>query len=255
MTGTPSVTYTRSSSVDANVQSLILGGSLELLEHVSVGLRLPVTFAAFSPDGSLSRSTASFGNIELAGSYEAAVARRLALVTSLAVALPTSQGNEIPADLDRVPAARVDVMGYDRSSLAFAAASARGYEDNALFAPNRLGLVPRLTLAYDAYPFRAEPYVKIENLFSTASSPAYLGEVVGGIRIGYWVERHLEIGLRGWCNVAYAGPDERAAISIESSLLGRFGSVRPFAGVIVPVVGPPFENAFLAVRLGVAAVW
>jgi hypothetical protein len=237
------------------VQSLILGGTLELLEHVSVGLRLPVTFAAFSPDGSLSRSTASFGNIELAGSYEAAVARRVALVTSLAVALPTSQGNEIPADLDRAPAARVDVMGYDRSSLALAAASARGYEDNALFAPNRLGLVPKLTLAYDAYPFRVEPYVRVENLFSTGSPPAYLGEVVGGFRIGYWVERHFEVGLRAWCNIPYAGPDERAAVSVESSLLGRFGSVRPYGGVIVPVAGPPFENGFLGVRVGVAGVW
>jgi hypothetical protein len=256
-TGTSSVTYVRSDGVDANVQSLVVAASVELLRHVSAGLRLPLTFAEFFRDASLSRATASLGNIELAADYASVVARGLRLVASLAATLPTSQGNDIPADLDRVPAASVDAAAYDRDSLALAASAARGYEDSALFAPNRLGVVPKLTLAYDAYPFRVEPYVKVENLFLTSSSPApsYLGDVVGGLAAGYWIERQFDVGLRGWCNVPYAGADKRVAISVEGSVLARFGPIRPYAGVIVPVAGPPSANGFLGVRLGVASVW
>ena len=256
-TGTTSITYARRDGVDANVQSLVVAGSVELFAHLSAGVRLPLAFAEFFPDGSLSRGTASLGNIELAADYASVVARRLRLVTSLAATLPTLQGTEIPADLDRIPAASVDAAAYDRDSLARAASAARGYEDNALFAPNRLGVVPKLTLAYDAYPFRVEPYVKVENLFLTSSSPApsYLGDVVGGLAAGYWIERQFDVGLRGWCNVPYAGADKRVAISVEGSVLARFGPIRPYAGVIVPVAGPPSANGFLGVRLGVASVW
>ena len=97
--GMSSVTYTRADGVNTNVQSLLLGGSFELTEHVKVGLRLPLTFAGFSPDGSAGRSTTSVGNLELGGEYVAFLTRRLRIIGSLGVTLPTAQGTEIPRDL------------------------------------------------------------------------------------------------------------------------------------------------------------
>jgi hypothetical protein len=254
--GQPYVTYTRNDGVSSNVQSLMLVGSMELLEHVGVGARLPLTFAGFSPNGSAGRSTTAIGNLELEGEISWQLARRLHLVGSLGVALPTAQGSEIP-DLQQTPAQQVDSTSYDRYSLSRAAAAARGFEDNALFEPNRLGVVPKIALVYRLNGWTIEPYVKVENLIgtSTALAAPYVGELVGAARVGYWVQNRFELAIRGVVNAGFAGTsdDKQVAVAVEPSAILRFGPVRPYAGVIVPVAGPPSENGFIGVHFGVAA--
>ena len=70
----PVPSYTYQDKVPSNVQSFILGGGVEVVEHVEVGARLPFTFAGFSPDGTSGRSASSFGNLELEGAYGGRVA-------------------------------------------------------------------------------------------------------------------------------------------------------------------------------------
>jgi hypothetical protein len=253
--GQPYVTYTRNDSVTSNVQSLILEGSIDVVEHVGLAARLPLTFAGFSPDGSAGRSTTAFGNFEIEGQYGARVAPRLRLVASLGLALPTAQGTELPTTLDQ--AQNVDAPGYDRYSLSLAALAARGFEDNELFEPNRLGVVPKIALVYRSHGLSIEPYVKVDNLIGTSTTLAapYVGDVVGAVRVGYWVQDRFELALKGIVNGVFAGTgaDKQAAVAIEPSVVMRFGPVRPYAGVIVPLVEPSSESGFVAVHFGLAA--
>jgi hypothetical protein len=253
--GQPYVTYTRNDSVTSNVQSLILEGSMDVVEHVGVAARLPLTFAGFSPDGSAGRSTTAIGNFELEGEYGTRVAPRLRLVASLGVALPTAQGTELPATLTQ--AQNVDAPSYDRYSLSLAAMAARGFEENELFEPNRLGVVPKIALVYRSRGLSVQPSVAIGNLIGTSTTleAPYVGEVVGVLRVGYWVQDRFELALKGVVNGVFAGTgeDKQAAVAIEPSVVMRFGPVRPYAGVIVPLVEPSIESGFVAVHFGVAA--
>jgi hypothetical protein len=254
--GNPAITYTRSDQTQSNVQSFVLAASAEVREHLGVGVRLPFTFAGFTPDGSAARSTTNLGNVELEGEYSAPLGHGLRLVGALGVALPSAQGDEIPSTLNQTPSSQVDQTAFDRWSLARAAMSARGYEDNALFEPHRLGIIPKISLLYRLRGLSVEPFVKVENLVGTQTTLAqsYVGELVGGARVGYWVHRQFEVALKGWVNVGYAGGDEdkKTVFSLEPQLVLRFGPVRPYAGVILPLVGPPQDNSFLGVRVGVA---
>jgi len=262
-TGTQAITYTVGGATPADVQSFILAGSVEVARNVAFGVRLPVTFATFSPDGSAARSTSSFGNIELeaewATRFALTSASTLSVVGTLGVALPTAQGDEIPPDLTRRDASAVDVNAYDRFSLSRAASMARGDEDGALFEPNRLGIVPKIAAVYRGPRLSIEPSIKVENLLGTSSSldAPYIGEIVPAVRLGYRVRRVAELTLRAWANVRFAAPsaDRTTSAAVEPGITLRFGTVLPYAGVILPVSGLPSDNSFLGIRLGIAAAF
>jgi hypothetical protein len=255
-TNAQALTYTRADQTPSDVQSFLLQGSAEVAEHVEVGFRLPFTFASFSPEGSVPRSATSLGNLELEGAYSVPLGRGLKLVAALGVALPTAEGQEIPAGLVNQSVSGADASAYDRWSLSRAAAFARGYEDNALFEPHRLGLVPKVALAYRARRLSVEPYVKVENLIGTSTllDASYVGELVGGLRVGYRVLRHVEVALRGWVNVGFAGTadDKVTAAALEPMVAFPLGPVRPYAGVIIPLTGPPSDNGYVGVRIGLS---
>jgi hypothetical protein len=253
-TGQENLTYTRQDQTPSSVQSFLLGGAAEVVEHVEVLFRLPLTFATFSPAGSAGRSTTSFGNLELEGEYAVPLGPHLKLLAALGVALPTAQGTEVPEGLANQPASAASQTAYDRWSLSRAASFARGYEDNALFEPSRLGLVPKLALEYRVGGLSIEPYVKVENLIGTSTTleANYVGEFVGALRVGYHVHKHVELAVKGWVNVGFAGTadDKVNAGAVEPQVVLPFAHVRPYAGVILPVAGPPNENAYYGVRLG-----
>jgi len=259
--GSPSApqtpTYSRVDRTTSNVQSFIFGTSFEVAEHLEIGARFPLTFATWNPNGAPRRSTAGAGNLELEGEYGGPVAKGLRLVGALGVALPTADGDEIPDGLAGAAAGTIDVTRFDRFSMAKAAAYARGYEDNALFEPQRFGLIPKVGLLYRIHGLSVEPTVKVENLIGTSSALAngYVGELVGALRVGYWVQKEFELAVRGWFNVGFAGGDEdkTTAAAIEPQLVLRFGPVRPYAGLLVPLAGPPDDNGFIGARVGVTA--
>lgn len=250
-------TYSRADKTSSNVQSLILSASAEVVEHFEIGVRVPITFATFNPDGAPSRSTSGAGNVELEGEYGAPIAKGLRLVGALGLALPTASGTELPEDLDHAPAGSVDQSGYDRFSMNKAAAYARGYEDNALFEAGRFGIIPKLGLLYRTHGLSVEPYLKVENLVATDSTLAtnYVGELVGALRVGYWIHKQFELAARVWFNTGFAGAadDKTTSGAVEPQVVLRFGPVRPYAGLLVPFAGPPNENSFIGARVGVSA--
>ena len=262
--GSQPITYTYAAATQSDVQSFVFAGSVEVAKHLTLGARVPLSFATFtppgaSPDGAAARSTESFGNLELMAEYgtrtKLSRTSTLGLVTSLAVALPTALGDEIPANLAARDASLVDVNAYDRFSLARAASMSRGEEESALFEPKRLGLVPRLALLYQGPSLSLEPSVKVENLLSVSNSleAPYIGEIVPGLRVGYRVRRNVELDVRGWANVRFASAsgDRRTSAAVEPAVVLRFGPVLPYAGVVVPVGGLPYFDSFFGIRLGV----
>lgn len=251
-------TYSATDKTSSDVQSFVFGASAEVAEHLGIGVRVPLTFATFNPDGAASRSTTAVGNVEFEGEYGIHLAKGLKLVPALGVALPTAPGTELDPALSN--ATNVDQSALDRFSLSKAAAAARGYEDNALFEPHRWGIIPKLALEYR--PVRGlgiEPFVKLENLVASENdtTPSYVGELVYGLRVGYWIQKQFELGLKFWANTTFAGADEDKTTSaaLEPQIVLRFGPVRPYAGVIIPVAGPPQQNNFFGIRLGVAAAF
>ena len=256
-TGSQAITYSRADAAPSDVQSFVLGGDFEATEHFGVGVRIPFTFGTVSPTGSAARSTTALENVELESEWSTRLSANLRLVAGLGVALPTAQGEEIPATL--VNASSVDVGSYDRYSVARAAELARGYEANALFEPGRLGAIPQITLSYKGPRFRFEPYLKVENLIRTSSSldAPYVGEAVGAVRAGYLIGSHVEAAIRGWINVGFAGtPDDRTTVvAVEPDVVGSFGPVKLYGGVVVPLVGPPEDAGFFGVRLGLAVAF
>jgi hypothetical protein len=257
-TGSPqTASFSRVDQTPSNVQSFIFGGSLEVAPHIGVGLRVPVTTATFNPDGAPSRQTAGVGNVELEGEYGGPIGKGLRLVGTLGLALPTAEGNEIPDTLVNAPAGSFDQEAYDRYSMAKAASFARGYEDNALFEPNRFGIIPKVSLLWRMHGLSVEPYLKIENLVGTSTllANSYIGELVGGLRVGYWIHKEFELAVRGWFNTGFAGGDDDKVTSaaVEPQIVLRFGPVRPYAGLIVPFAGPPNDNGYIGARIGVTA--
>jgi hypothetical protein len=255
--GSQAITYSRSDATPSDVQSFVLGGDFEANEHFGVGVRIPFTFGTVSPAGSAARSTTAFENVELEGEWSTHLGADLKLVLGLGVALPTAQGQEIPATLMDAGASSVNAGSYDRFSLARAAELSRGYEANALFEAGRLGAIPQLSLVYRGPRLHFEPYVKVENLIRTSSSldAPYVGEMVAAVRAGYLIGSHLEAAVRGWVNVGFAGtPDDRTTVvAVEPDLVGSWGPVKAYGGVVVPLAGPPEEAGFFGVRLGLAA--
>jgi hypothetical protein len=261
-TGNRAITYTYRDAAPSDVQSFLLSASGLIAKRLAVGVRLPVTFAAFYPSGSASRSSTSLGNLDLDAEYRllgVAETNPLSLFVSLSIALPTAQGDEIPPDLVNRNASDVDQNAYDRFSLNRAATFSRGDEEGALFTPKRLGLAPAISLSYRRGLLSIAPSLKVENLVSTSNSLSapYIGEVVPVLRLGYRVHRAVELALRAWAVVRFAAPsgDRATTVAVEPRISLRFGSIQPYAGVVLPLTGLPFDGSFFGVRLGVAAAF
>jgi hypothetical protein len=238
---------------DARVtsESLLLAAGYAIAEGLEVGLRLPVALGQLGTPTGTRRSIAALGNLELEAAYETELSEAAKLVFSLGVALPTAQGSET-ADADLV--AQSSQNAYDRFSLNHAAAASRGFEENALFEPDRLGVIPKLALEYRMSDVLVQPYIKLENLISTRSDVehGYLGELVFGTFVAYAFAPALELGLRVWGNVAFAGGGESVGV-LEPQLRAHVGVASLILGGIIPFAGSLTDPQFGGVRLAFVA--
>ncbi len=243
----------------ATSESFIIGGAVQL-GHFELGARLPLTLGSLDPStGEQSRGTSALGNFEVEGQYEHEFNDHTYGTFGLGVALPTAQGTEVPANANQLNAdatGRIDQTSYDRYSLNQAAAASRGWEENELFAPNRLGIIPRIGVGTHLVSgLTLEGYVKLENLIDTSGNAehGYVAELVPGARIAYRAAAHFEPGLRVWANVALAGSDENAVAVAEPELRFPFHDFTPTLGVVLPFAGPLTDPYFVGVRAAVAA--
>ncbi len=249
-------------SARSTSESVVLEGAYHLSPRFALGAVVPFTFGSFSPATEDSRGTTAFGNVELTGEYESAARRGTTLTLGLGVSLPTAQGSELPSasDLAQQQGATFTPDVYDRFALNRAAALSRGYEENALFEPDRLGINPMVKVAWAPARLHLEASVKLENLVATSKSleHSYLGELVPGVRAGYALGPHAEVGVRAWANYAFAGSSDSSTLALvaEPQIVGTFGNIRPVLGVIVPFAGAPTDPwQFVGVRLSLVAMF
>jgi hypothetical protein len=231
--------------------SFLIGGSIELCKHFELGLRVP--FQAGTIDApTYSRSASALGNIELEPEVGIPLNEGLELKLALGIALPTAQGTPIPATAADVPSLGIgiDQSGYDRATVQKATAMTRGYEENALYEPDHLGLVPKITLSwFQREKWHVDPWVKLENLIATSSDEKFIGELVLGANAGYSVTKVFEPALRVWGNIPVTGADFKAVGVVEPQLRFHAGDGVVLAGVILPFAGPLTSPYAVGVRL------
>lgn len=244
--------------------SVLLGASFEVMHGFELGMRWPLSYASISPEGSNERrGTEAAGNIEIEGAYETHLMKELALAAGLAFALPTAQGSPLP-EADALSSANpqfVQQNDFDRRAVNRAAAASRGWEENALFTPHYFGIIPQIRLSYKIDKLHIDPWVKMENLIRTNSieENKFIGELVLGTRIAYRVARELDLGVRVWGNIGFAGTEKDSSGAehkpsagvVEPQLRGHFGTVQPTVGVLIPFAGKGLTDPrWTGVRLG-----
>ena len=236
--------------------SFLFNGGIEFTEGFQVRFQVPLANASiFAPDDH--RSVGAFGNVELEPEGRIKLADGLHLKLGLGIALPTAQGGEIPGTAAAIPSSGsgtgtgsgIDYSAYDRYAAQRTASAVRGYEEDALFEPSHLGIVPKITLAWASDSIRIDPWIKLENLISTESGGKFIDELVFGVNLGYRASRAFEPGVRVWATVPVSNADFTTVAVAEPQLLFHFRPVDVSAGVILPFAGPLTSPYDIGVRL------
>lgn len=185
---------------DATAFSFVLGGGYRLGRSFRLGLRLPLTTASVTSGltGKKESGTA-LGNVELAAAYIARLGTHTELPIELGLALPTASGDAFDSDIGKQRAAAVNE----------AAAQSRAFEENALFAPHRFGVVPKVSLEYEKRGLAAAGFTKLQLMFKAGGGSAPEGSrittnslslvsVTGGEVFYDVVGDKLAVGSRAW---------------------------------------------------------
>lgn len=241
-------TDTSKDDTKTTTDSYVLGADYWTTDNARLFLRLPIAHANFDAGGLRTRHGATaLGDLELALAYWKPLTENTSITPSLAIALPTSSGNELP------PAANVDTKApvgsaYDRASALDAAAAARGFAENELFADKRLGIVPQVAAQARLAPrLELDPFLKMDNLVGVVGSLShgYVGDFVGGGALAYKVADWLDVAIRAWVTWVFAGRpdlDSKVLAIAEPQLRGHFGVVSPTLGLLLPFVPPPTHD-------------
>jgi len=221
------------------------------------GVRLPVTVASEKPELEPSHNETVIGNVELSGAYFLHPMKHVELPFELAVTLPTGMG---------------DPAGHGTSEQYFlaeeTAAASRGYEDNALFMPRHLGVIPKIGIDYEDGTLAFGVYQKLELLVKAGAHSSETVEAkelaaasVTQLNGAYsFIPRKLWAGARAWAFYDIREPYEaRLATSHPSKLQtvaepivgGRIGDLVPTAGFMIPLGGRLADAGVLAFRISV----
>ena len=183
------------------VDSYVLSGGFRLIPGLRLGGRLPLAHAVFDPNGARpDRTIFTLGNIEFSAAVDTRIGGVLDLVPKVAVTVPTGAGEEIAPSSDVVPNDASDTAPRDRFSGLRAASASRGFEDTALFASRRVGIVPQVATRFRVARQRVEiaPFVKSHAMISLSSSAeqALALDVVGGLGVFYLFNEHFDLRAR-----------------------------------------------------------
>jgi hypothetical protein len=235
--------------IKVNSESFVISGGYEVAERIGVGARIPLTAGSVPGVDGETHGVFAFGNIELEGEVELELSETAELVLSLGVALPTAQGSEEP-ELEEGELS----SAYDQFVLNRIAAASRGFEDNALFEVDRLGIIPQAALHAREGRMLFQPYVKLENLIATNSEleRGYIAELVFGSFLGVEASEHFDLGARVWGSAAFLDEVEMVGV-VEPQVRAHYAPVDVVLGGIIPFAGELTDPQFGGIRLGVSA--
>src|SRR5207248_665313 len=138
-------------------------------------------------------------------------------------------GKSAPEELDGLPPSQIENSAWDKAAINRSASLARGGEDTALFATDRLGFNPKVGAIYTRGKLRVAGSLKMENLISTSgrNTEKYLGELVPKVRAGYRVVKFVEPALALYAPIAYAGAEpgeDKVGFVVEPQVVGYVGA-------------------------------
>lgn len=234
-----------------------VAGGLYRLGNFAPGLRLPLTVGMERRALESSHSETVLGNVELSGAYFLHPMKHAELPLELAVALPTAMGNPTGGE-----SAEQHFLAQE------IAAASRGLEDNALFMPRHLGVIPKIGFDYEDGTFAFGIYQKMELLFKAGAESSATLEAKGTavasvtqINASYsLIHRMLWVGARAWAFYDIVAPYEsKLAESDESKLQtmveptvgGRIGDLIPNVGFLIPIGGRLADDHVKALRINV----
>jgi hypothetical protein len=248
-----------------SVVSFLLGGSYQVTPSFGVRLRLPFATGKITHIGNEATrfeqlgegyNSTAFGNIELAGVYTLHLAPTTKIPLELGFAVPTASGDRFPPP---------DDQGRGRHYRINAAAQAsRGMEEDALFAPHRIGIVPKGSIVYKGGAIDAGGFVKVPILVKAGGEsvpPTPVGQsgfalnstviqaVIGGDFHYGIVDNKVDFGARAWAtilsneyyDIIYSGgtvtPPSKFQFVFEPQVRVHIASVQAALGFIWPLGG------------------
>jgi hypothetical protein len=248
-----------SSPVEFKVASIVLGAYYQADPKVSARLRFPISNGSIEGAEPGQFVTGSFsgtalGNVELGMTYNSDMGPKTKLPLDLGLYIPTATGDRFPPP---------EGNGRQQTYLVNSAAQwSRGFEEDALFAPHRLSLVPKLGLRYRDGGISTGGYVKLPLLMRMGGGdppPATGGTndyeiksfvaqaIIGGDFHIDVSKNKIDIGTRAWLMWMSSGyverllegstPPTKIQIALEPQVRASFGQLKAVLGVILPIAG------------------
>ena len=236
-----------------------------------LGARFPMTIGNFADASGTIRGENVFtnGGLELAADLPVQLSERFKLIPQLGVVVPVAQGDPIPsaAVLAKTPYDQFNKQGTYAYTANLAAAAAHGYEDDELYWPGRVGIVPRVTAQLKlgdtsdqptGHVGVIEPYVKVPILIDTHvdSTESVRVEAVAGIRLAYGVTSWFEPAVRVWGMIPLAAQSgyRDPVLEVEPSVRFHSGNTFSFmVGGVLPAAGALQDPLVAGVRAAVSA--
>jgi hypothetical protein len=242
-----------SAALDYKVASFTLGATYQADPKIGARFRFPVSTGSIG-SGASAYNASAFGNIELGMSYTTEMGPRTKLPIDIGLYLPVASGDRFPPpeDPSRERAFRINT----------AAQWAHGLEDDALFAPHRLSLVPGMALRSSTGGITAGGFLKLPLMMRmggqdaptlsamgdlyTIKSVVFEAVLGGDFRID--VSRNkMDIGIRAWMTwmssefiqreLADSTGASRLQIVAEPQFRAMFGQLKTHLGIILPIEG------------------
>lgn len=251
-------THASQARADLQTASLVTAAEYAIDESFSVGLQLPLTWIRIMPTDSDSRVTFAPGNLQLEGEVETELLPGLEFRLAIVVALPTATGSELPSNEVLATRSQADAARqldeYDAFSAQRAGTAVRGHEEDPLFEPDHLGLVPTVSVDYRAGVLALHGYIEFENLIRTNATAAYpfIGEIDVGIHVRYLPTKLVELAAKAWTNAGLIGESDFIA-ALEPQLRLHLEDCDLAAGLIVPFAGESLDTSFIGLRLVASA--
>jgi len=246
-----------SAPVEFKVASIVLGVFYQADPKINARLRFPISTGGidgadpgqFTEPGNFSATAA--GNVEMGMTYNMDQGPHTKLPLDIGLFLPVASGDRFPPP---------EGNGRQRAYLINSAAQwSRGLEEDALFAPHRLSLVPKLGLRYAAGGISTGGYIKTPLILRMGGgdppsppdeyaikSAVFQGVIGGDFRFD--VSRNkIDVGLRAWLSwqsseyiermLASSTPPSKIQFALEPQLRASFGQLKAVLGVVLPIGG------------------
>jgi hypothetical protein len=245
--------------VDFKVASIVLGLFYQADPKINARLRFPVSNGSISEAddrqfAGTAFSATAVGNLELGMTYNSDMGPNTKIPLDIGLYVPTANGDRFPPP---------EGNGRQHAYLVNTAAQwARGLEEDALFAPHRLSLVPKVGVRYAAGGISTGGYLKLPLLMRMGGgdppSPpignddyaikSFVAQAIIGGNFHIDVSRNtIDVGMRAWLAwmsgeyvervLTGSTPPTKIQLSLEPQVRANFGQLKAVLGVILPIGG------------------